>query len=303
MNYETVVIGGGPAGLTAGLYCSRLGLKTILFEKAIFGGQIVNAHLVENYPGFPEGISGFDLSQLMHQQSLRFGMEISNDEVIGIEPGNPNKVFTTESEVSADSIIIATGAQYNKLGVEGEEQYAGSGVSYCATCDGYLFKNRAVAVIGGGDTAVSDALELAETASTVYLIHRREQLRASRVLQDRILSHPKMKFIWNNVVQKISGEKAVKKLILINVKTGESMELPVDGVFVAIGINPNSSIFSGNIKLDGMGQIKTDTHMETSVPGIFAAGDIRENSPRQVSTGVGDGATAALSVFKYLRER
>lgn len=302
MKYDVIVIGGGPAGLTAGLYCSRLGLKTVLFEKAIFGGQIVNAHLVENYPGFPDGISGFDLGELMHQQALKFGVEILNDEVTALGPGKPHKLITTENEFTADCIVIATGSQYNKLGVEGEEQYAGSGVSYCATCDGYLFKDRVVAVVGGGDTAVSDALELAQTASTVHLIHRREQLRASRVLQDRLRSNPKINFVWNSVVQKISGDNAVRNLELKNVKTNVISLLPVNGVFVAVGINPNSAIFGGKLKLSETGNIITNASMETSVKGIFAAGDIRENSPRQVSTGVGDGATAALSAFKFLCE-
>jgi thioredoxin reductase (NADPH) len=302
MQYDAIVIGGGPAGLTSGLYLSRLGLKTLLFEKAIFGGQIVNANIVENYPGFPDGISGFDLATLIHQQSLKFGLEIISSEVNILKLGKPHQIITDDGTFGADAVIIATGSQYSKLGVEGESVFMGHGVSYCATCDGYLFKDRNVAVVGGGDTAVTDALELSQNAATVYLIHRRDELRASKVLKDRALSQPKMKFLWNMVVHKIEGEKEVKKLVLNNVKTGEKSTLPVDGIFVAVGIKPNNEIFTGIIPITETGHIITNASMATSIPGIFAAGDIRENSPRQVSTGVGDGATAALSAFKYLQE-
>lgn len=302
MKYETIIIGGGPAGLTAGIYASRAGLKSLLIEKAIFGGQIINAQKVENYPGFPDGISGFDLASLMQQQASKYDLEMVNDDVINIKPGKPHQVITQENVYDSDSVIIAAGAQYNRLEVDGETQYVGKGVSYCATCDAYMFRERVVAVIGGGDTALADALELVNHASTVYLIHRRDELRASKVLQERVLRHKKMKFLWNTVVEKISGDKFVTTLILKNIKSGESLSLPVSGIFVAIGQTPNSVAFAGTVHIDKTGEIITNELMTTSIPGIFAAGDIRKNSARQVSTAVGDGATAALSAFKYVRE-
>jgi thioredoxin reductase (NADPH) len=302
VKYETIIIGGGPAGLTAGLYTSRFGLKSALFEKSMFGGQIVNARIIENYPGFPEGISGYDLATLMHQQASKFGLEIVSEEVLSMTNDKPFKVKTSENTYETDSIIIAAGSHYTRLGVDGEDKYTGKGVSYCATCDGYMFREKKVAVIGGGDTAISDALELTENASIVYVIHRRDQLRASQILQNRALSAPKLKFVWDTVVSSIAGDQFVKSLGLRNVKTGENSTLEVSGVFVAIGLNPNTHLFANIIELDSNRLIVVDTKMSTSVPGIFAAGDIRRNSPRQVSAAVGDGATAAVSVFKYLKE-
>ena len=302
MKFESIIIGGGPAGLTAGLYASRAGLKSLLLEKSMFGGQIVNAQSVENYPGFPDGISGYDLATLMHQQASKYGLEIINEEVISVQPGTPFILKTTDNTYETDTIIIAAGSYYTRLGVDGEEKYIGKGVSYCATCDGFMFRDKEVAIIGGGDTAISDALELTQHSSTVYLIHRRDQLRASQVLQDRAFAEPKLKFIWDTVVDNITGDQFVKSLQLRNVKTGETSTLPLSGIFVAIGMNPNTSIFTDILELTPSRQIVINSGMTTSVPGIFAAGDIRKDSPRQVSAAVGDGATAALSAFKYLRE-
>jgi thioredoxin reductase (NADPH) len=299
--YDVVIIGGGPAGLAAGLYASRSGLKTILSERAMFGGQIINAQIIENYPGFPNGISGFDLANSMHEQATRFGLEITSEEITGIEAGKPHIVKGNENSYSADAIIIATGSQYKKLGIETEAAFLGKGVSYCATCDGYMFKNKPVAVVGGGDTALSDALELAQHSSEVYLIHRRDQLRASKVLQDRAFAEPKLKFIWDSAVERISGEPFLKTLHLKNLKTGNRAELNVSGLFVAVGVSPNSDIFHGAVELDDNGLIVTDLNMATSIRGIFAAGDIRSRSPRQVVAAVGDGATAAMAAFKYLK--
>ena len=302
MKFDSIVIGGGPAGLTAGLYTSRAGLKSLLLEKSMFGGQIVNAQSVENYPGFPDGISGYDLATLMHQQSTKYGLEIINEEVVSVQTGKPFILKTTDNTYETDTIIIAAGSYYSRLGIGGEEKYIGKGVSYCATCDGFMFRDKEVAVIGGGDTAISDALELTQHSSIVYLIHRRDQLRASQVLQNRAFAEPKLKFIWDTVVDNITGDQFVKSLQLRNVKTGEKSTLPLSGIFVAIGVNPNTAIFTDILELAPSRQIVINSGMATSVPGIFAAGDIRKDSPRQVSAAVGDGATAALSAFKYLRE-
>ncbi len=295
------IIGGGPAGLSAGLYTSRAGLKTLLVERGIFGGQIVNAQMVENYPGFPEGISGIKLSSLMQQQASKYGLETLTDEIIRLALGQPYLIFTSDSRIEAAAIIIAAGSEYHKLGVAGEERLLGHGVSYCATCDGFLFRDREVAVVGGGDTAITDALELSQHARKVYVIHRRDQLRAGQLLQQRAFAQPKLEFIWDTVVEEIAGAQAVNTLKLGNVKTGQLSTLKVAGVFIAVGLKPNSQCFADIVELNETGQIVTNEFMATSVPGIFAAGDIRSNSVRQIATAVGDGATAAMSAFRYLR--
>jgi thioredoxin reductase (NADPH) len=301
--YEVIVIGGGPAGLTAGLYASRAGLKTLLFERGMFGGQIVNARQVDNYPGFPEGVSGIELASLMHQQATKYGLETITAEVTAVKSGHTYNVITTEGNFEAEAMIIAAGSEYRKLGVPGEEKLLSRGVSYCATCDGFFFRGLDVAVVGGGDTAITDALELSEHATKVYVIHRRDQLRAGQVLQQLALAHPKLKPIWDTVVDEVIGEDKVSGLRLRNVKTGAITDLQVAGVFVAVGLEPNSQCFASIVDLDKTGLIKTNELMATSAPGIFAVGDIRKNSARQVASAVGDGATAALSAFKYLRER
>ena len=301
-NYEVIVVGGGPAGLTAGLYASRAGLKSLLIERGMFGGQIVNATLVENYPGFPNGISGAELGSLMHQQAIRYGLEVVTTEVAGLAQGQPYDVSTTEGNFEAASVIIAAGSEYRKLGVDGEEKLSGHGVSYCATCDGFLFRNREVAVVGGGDTAITDALELSRHASKVYIIHRRDQLRAGQVLQQRAFAQPNLEFLWSNVVEKIRGDEVVRGLELRDLKTQRNITLEVSGVFVAIGPIPNSQVFSSMVELDETGCICVDGLMCTSATGIFAAGDIRRNSPRQAAAAVGDGVIAAMSAFRYVQE-
>jgi len=301
--YEVIIIGGGPAGLTAGLYTSRAGLKTLLIERGIFGGQIVNARQVDNYPGFPEGISGFELASLMHEQAIKYGLETINATVTAIKPGGNYSIITNDGNFEAEAVIIAAGSEYRKLEVPGEEELLGRGVSYCATCDGFLFRDLDVAVVGGGDTAITDALELSEHASKVYIIHRRDQLRAGQVLQQQALARPKLEPIWDSVVEEVIGDNKVSALSLRNVKTGEITKLEVAGVFVAIGFEPNSQSFADIVELDKNGLIQTDELMATSAPGIFAVGDIRKNSSRQVAGAVGDGATAAISAFKYIRER
>jgi thioredoxin reductase (NADPH) len=300
--YDVVIIGGGPAGLTAGLYASRAGLKSVVIESGIFGGQIVNATMVENYPGFPDGISGFELGSLMHQQAVKYGLETLAAEVKGITVGGPFHVSTTENDLEAVAVIIAAGSEYRKLGVIGEEKLIGRGVSYCATCDGFFFRDKDVAVVGGGDTAITDALELSQHARKIHVIHRRDELRAGQMLQRRAFAEPKLEFIWDTVVEEINGEQAVKELKLRNVKTKEISTMAVDGVFVAAGLEPKSHYFADIVRLNETKHIVTDESMATSVKGIFAAGDIRVNSGRQVATAVGDGAAAAISVFKYLKE-
>jgi thioredoxin reductase (NADPH) len=302
--YDVIIIGGGPAGLTAGLYASRAGLRSLLLERGMLGGQMINATLVENYPGFPEGISGPELGSLMRQQAVRYGLEVVTAEVTGITPGQPYySISTTEGSLEASAVIIAAGSEYRKLGVAGEERLAGRGVSYCATCDGFFFRDREVAVAGGGDTAITDALELSQHAKKVYVIHRRDQLRAGKALQERAFAHPKLEFIWDTVVEEASGDKVLEELKLRHVKTGQQSSLKVNGVFVAIGLMPNSRSFFNILELDDAGYIVTDETMATSAPGTFAAGDIRRNSPRQIAAAVGDGVTATMSAFKYVQEQ
>lgn len=300
--YEVIIIGGGPAGLTAGLYTSRAGLKGLLVERGMFGGQMVNAALVENYPGFPKGISGGELGSLMHQQALGYGLETITAEATGLARGQPLGVSTSEGTFEASSVIIAAGSKYRKLEVSGEESLAGHGVSYCATCDGFFFRGKEVAVIGGSDTALSDALELVRHVKKVYVVHRRDQLRAGKVLQQRAFDEPKVEFIWNSVVDGILGQEMVTGVRLRDTKTGKLTALDVAGVFVAIGFTPNSQWLSDIVETDEAGYVVTDHAMSTSTKGIFAAGDIRQNSPRQIAAAIGDAATAAISAFKYLQE-
>jgi thioredoxin reductase (NADPH) len=299
--YEVVIIGGGPAGLTAGIYTARAGLKTLLIERGAFGGQMFNAPLVENYPGFPEGVSGAELGALMHQQAAKYGLETLTAEVTGIKAGRTHRVITSKGGVEAKAVIIAAGSDYQKLGVPGEETLTGHGVSYCATCDGFFFRKREVAVVGGGDAAITDAIELVQHATKVYLIHRRDQLRAGEVLQKRAMAQPKIEFVWDSVVEEIVGGEVVKALKLRNVKTQKTSVLEVAGVFVAVGLKPNSQQFADILKLAKTGHIATDEKMATSAPGIFAAGDVRQSSARQIASAVGDGATAALAAFSYLK--
>ena len=300
--YEAIVVGGGPAGLTAGLYLSRYGLNTLLLERGLMGGQIVNAGRVENYPGFPDGITGMDLGQLMHDQASKFGLNFETADVIRLKKaGALFEVATDDGDYSSGAVVIASGSNYRKMGLEDEERLNGRGVSYCATCDGFLFRNMDVAVVGGGDTAVTDALELSQHARQVYVIHRRDQLRACQNVQRAAMSNAKIKFIWNSVVSKLEGDEKLSGLVLKDVKTGHTSNLEVSGVFVAIGLIPNSDPFKGFVDLDEAGNIATDELMRTAIPGLYAAGDIRSNSARQVAAAVGDGAVAAKSAFGYLK--
>jgi thioredoxin reductase (NADPH) len=299
--YDIIIIGGGPAGFSAGIYASRARLRTLLIEKGMFGGLIANAELVENYPGFPEGISGFDIGERMSQQASKFGLETLSAEVTGVDLLKDIKtVSTTEGDFSAKAIIIASGAERKRLGVPGEDIFVNRGVSYCATCDGALFKDRIVAVAGGGDSAVEEALFLTRFASKVIIIHRRNQLRASKMAQERALSHKKIELMWDTVVEEIKGNNKVSELVVRNVKTRETSQIAVDGIFVYVGQIPNTGFLKGAVPLDKEGYIITNDRMGTQVKGVYAAGDIRKNSSRQVITAAGDGATAAISAEKFL---
>jgi len=305
MLFDVIIIGGGPAGLTAGIYTSRARLKSLLIEKALTGGQIATIDLVENYPGFDEGISGSELSQKMEKQARRFGLEIIQGAVRKISLDGKIKKITLEEdkgEYEAKSVIISTGAHPKPLGVEGEDKLRGRGVSYCATCDGALFRGEKIAVIGGGDSAVEEAIFLTRFAEIVYVIHRRDQLRATKIAQERAFSNPKIKFIWNSIVKKIEGEDSVTALLIKDVRTEKETTLDVQGVFIYVGYNPNTDFLKGILNLNGNNYIITDENMATSVPGIFAAGDVRAKTLKQIATAVGDGAIAAISAEKYIEE-
>lgn len=299
--YELIIIGGGPAGLTAGIYASRARLNTLLIEKGFWGGQIINADLVENYPGFPEGISGFELGQLIYQQAMKYGLETVNDEVKGADLDNiVKKIHSGTNTYQSKALIIAGGSEHRKLSVPGEERLLGKGVSYCATCDGALFRDQRVAVLGGGDAAITEALFLSRFASKVIVVHRRDQLRASKIVQEKAFNNPKIEFRWDTVVEEITGDKMVKGLSLSNLKSGAKSILEVSGVFIYLGFLPNSNYLKNKLELDDTGHIVVNKLMETKIAGVFAAGDVCHSSSRQVITAAGDGATAALSAERFI---
>ncbi len=303
-SYDAIIIGGGPAGLTAGLYTSRARLRTLLIELGVFGGQICTTEIIENYPGFPNGISGSELGQLMEEQAKKFGLETVQEEAIEVKIAGDRKVIKThESEYFADAVIISTGTEYRKLGVPGEEEFIGKGVSFCATCDGAFFTDSSIVVVGGGDSALTEALFLTKFAKEVTIIHRRDALRATKIYQERAFANPKIKFLWNSVVQEIRGDKMVRSILVRNVKNNEVKELPVEGVFLFVGIAPRTQFLKGLVEMDEGGYILTNENGETNVKGIFAAGDCRKKLLRQISTAVGDGATAAFAVEKFLEEK
>ncbi|MBA7621801.1 Thioredoxin reductase [subsurface metagenome] len=301
--YEVVIIGGGPAGLTAGLYAARAKLNSLLIEKGAIGGQIVNAEQVDNYPGFPEGISGSELGELMHQQATKYGLKTLIAEVTGLEPQEKQKVVkTTEGNFIAKAVIIAGGSNRQKLGIPGEKKFTGKGVSYCATCDAFFFQDKPVAVVGGGNAAVTEALYLVKFASKVTVIHRRDRLRATPILQEKAFSEPKIEFLWDTVVEEIEGGDFVERIRLRQVKTGEKSALEVAGIFVSVGLKPDTDYLKSVLPLSEAGYIITNDRLETGTPGIFAAGDIRHDSARQVITAAGDGATAAIYAEKFITE-
>jgi len=300
--YDIAIIGGGPAGLAAGLYAARARRRALLIEKGVLGGQISLTELVENYPGIPS-INGFDLAQAMHKQAESYGLETEYVEVTGIERGNTKWLMrTTGDGFRAKAVIITAGADYNRLGVPGEERLTGRGVSYCATCDAAFFKGQEVAVVGGGDAAMDEGLFAARFASKVTVIHRRDQLRAGRILQERAFANPAMNFVWNTVVTEVLGDEQVSGVRLRNAITGEESTLPVAAVFVFIGQHPNTDFLKGLVPMDAGHHILVDDWMATELPGLYAAGDVRQNSARQVATSVGDAVTAAIAADHYISD-
>ncbi len=303
MKYDVIIIGAGPAGLSAAIYSARSGLKTAVFERGLIGGQINVTEEVENYPGFPEPLSGYELTDRMHHQAEHFGTEFKDEEVtaLGME-GLCKIVETTDNKYRARAVIFCTGAYPRRLNVPGEEKFTGRGVSYCATCDGALYRDKVVAVIGGGDSAIEEGIFLTHFAKKVVVIHRRDELRAQKIIQERAFKNPKMEFVWNSVVQEIRGENKVQALEVFNRKTNTPSIIPVDGVFIYVGILPNNKLMESRVDLDSAGFAITDDFMHTNVPGVYAAGDIRKKVLRQVVTATSDGAIAGWSAEKWITE-
>ncbi len=299
--YDMIIVGGGPAGLTAGLYARRARLNTLLIERLIPGGQVLTTDWVDNYPGFPEGISGFDLVDKMRLQAERFELPVINDEIVSLSLQGQEKILKgIQGAYRAKTLVIACGAVHKKLGVPGEGDLGGKGVSYCATCDGPFFRDQEIAVVGGGDTAVQEALFLTRFAKKIYLIHRRDQLRACKILQEKALANPLIQPVWNAQVESILGTDGVEEVRIKKADGSPDLTLPVKGIFVFVGILPNTDWLKGTLSLDTQGFIRTNDSLATSVRGIFAAGDVRKKLLRQISTAVGDGATAVFAAERYL---
>ena len=301
--YDLIIIGGGPAGLTAALYAGRARLKTLLLEKTVLGGQLLLTMSIENFPGFPGGIASDKFIFLMHKQVEELGVEIKTDEAVKMVCGNGFKVFGQEGEYQGRAVIIASGAYPKKINIPGEDAFLSRGVSYCATCDAPLFKGKDVFVIGGGDKAVEEAIFLTKYAGKVVLVHRRDCLRASKILQERILRNEKIEILWNTVPLEIKGEGAVKTITVKNNASAEIKDIPCDGVFIFVGIQPNTDYLNGLVKLDENGFVITSEEMASSCEGIFAAGDCRRKVLTQVITACADGATAAFCADRYLQTR
>lgn len=297
---KVLILGSGPAGLAAALYAARAELAPLVLTGMQLGGQAALTHTIENYPGFPEGVGGAELGELFQKQAERFGARVEFDSANAVDLSQrPFKVTTDNGEYSAETLIIATGASPNHLDVPGETELTGRGVSYCATCDGWFFKDKKVVVVGGGDSALEEALFLTRYATSVTILHRREELRGGAILQKRAQENPKVNFIWNTVVTEISGKEKVEEVKTKNVKTGEESALPTDGVFIFIGHTPNTQIFAGQLAMD-KGYIKVDDRMQTSVPGVYAAGEAADPTFRQVVTSAGMGAAAAIQATRFL---
>lgn len=294
--YDVAIIGGGPAGLTAAIYTGRGLLKTVVIEKLMTGGQATVTHQIDNYPGFPEGISGPELMGKFEEQAKRFGAEIKFATVETVTMEKNMKIINLGSEViKAKTVILCTGAEPRKLGVPGEAKFTGKGVSYCATCDGAFFRDAEVAVVGGGDSAVKEAIFLTKFASKVYVIHRRDELRAEKVTAQEAFKNEKIEFVWDSVVEEIIGDKELKELRVKNVKDGSVGSIPVEGAFIYVGMLPNTGFLKGLLTLDEGNYIIADKDSHTDISGVFAAGDVRRKISRQVATAVGDGATAAMA--------
>lgn len=302
---RVVIIGSGPAGLTAALYTARAQLSTTVVVGNLLGGQISTTSEVENFPAFPEGTTGPELVERMKQQAEKFGAKILMESVteVDFEHGSPFRVKTYSEEFLADAVIVTIGANPRELGIPGEREFVGHGVSYCATCDGFFFRNKDITVVGGGDSALQEALFLTKFGQAVNIIHRRDQLRASVALQTRAFANPKIRFTYDTVVDKVNGDGVVKSVSLRNVKTGEVTEKPTDGVFVFVGYDPNSAVFGKQLAMDESGYVIIDDLMRTNVEGVFAAGEIHDSVFRQAITAAGDGCKAALTTIKWLGER
>lgn len=299
-DYDLVIIGAGPAGLTAGLYAARARLKVLLLEKAAPGGQIIVTDWIENYPGFPEGISGFDLAEKMKKQAEDLGLKIETAEVKSLNLSESVKEVVLKGRtVSAKTLIISSGASPRKLGI-GEDRYMGKGISFCATCDAPFFRDKTVVAIGGGDTAVQETIFLTKFVKKVYLVHRRDELRAAKILQERAFANDKIEIIWDTIATGVDGFFGIEGVHVKNVKTGKESVIKADGCFIWVGILPNTEFVQGAVKTDEWGFILADAKMQTNVPGVYVAGDVRDTPLRQVSTAVGDGAIAAVSAEHYI---
>lgn len=301
--YDVIIIGSGPAGYTAGIYTARAKRETLIISGVLPGGQLMLTTEVENYPGFENGIFGPELMSIMRKQTERMGAAIVDDEVVNVDfKHRPFKVLTPSEEYESDAVIICTGASPRKIGAKGEQEFGGKGVSYCATCDGPFFRNQEIVVTGGGDTAMEEAIFLTKFGKSVHIVHRREKLRASQVMQDRAFENPKIKFHWNKVIEEITGKEKVNQIIVRDLKTNEKQPLEAGALFVAIGHEPNTKLFKGQIDLDDQGYIVLKDLTKTSVEGVFAAGDVHDHRYRQAITAAGFGCMAGIDVDKYLSE-
>ncbi len=302
--YDMIVLGGGPAGLTAAIYAGRAALKTLVLVGPIPGGQVSFTGMVENFPGFPEGVTGTELAQRMQSQTERFGSRIVMEATTGVDLSSYPFTVQTQSETfSGRTVVIATGAFPRRLGVRGEKEFFGRGVSTCATCDGFFYRDKRVVVVGGGDSAIDEGLFLTKFAREVVVVHRRDELRATKIYQERAFANPKMSFVWDSVAEEIVGEQTVTGVRVRNVKTGETSLVEADGVFVYIGMVPGTKLFTGQVELDAHGYVLTDRRQRTSVPGVFAAGDVQNPDFRQVVIAAASGATAAIEADRFLAEQ
>ncbi len=300
-SYDTIIVGGGPAGLSAGVYAMRARLNTVLIEKYVPGGQMIVTDLVENYPGFANGVTGAELSAAMELQARNLGLEVVSAEVLSVDlSGEKKRVVTSEGEFQSPTVILATGATPRQLNLPSENRLIGKGVSYCATCDAAFFRDKEIAVVGGGNTAVQDAVFLARFARKVTIIHRRDALRATKILQERVFKNPKIEIAWNSLVSEIQGDTKVTGVVLTDVTDGSRRTIPVDGVFILIGTDPHTGYLRGHVTLDPEGYVMTNEEMHTSAPGVFAAGDCRRKTLRQMVTACADGAIAAVEAEKYI---